>query len=132
MGMVRRMFCRSSLRVRKRKAKKVCLGPWGNLCGAKGEFRFQPKETRFLPKENKSGQMEVFDGSSAVGCGSSFQVPSLSGTVTSQEQGSPVSPQVFSSIPAPRASGHGEFQKALKDPEFAKTVRGLKPVSQGS
>ena len=69
--------------------------------------------------------MEVFDGSSTVGCGSSFQVPSLSGTVTSQEQGSPVSPQVFSSVPAPRASGHGEFQKALKDPEFAKTVRGL-------
>ena len=69
--------------------------------------------------------MKVFDGSSTFGSGSSFQVPSLSGPVTSQEQGSPVSPQVFSSIPAPRASGHDEFQQALKDPEFAKAVRGL-------
>ena len=69
--------------------------------------------------------MKVFDGSSTVGSVSSFQVPSLSGPVTSQEQGSPVSPQVFSSIPAPRASGLDEFQQALKDPEFAKAVRGL-------
>ena len=127
MSMVRRMFCRSLLRVRKEKAKKVCLGPWSNLCGVQGEFRFQPTERRFQPNERKkkSGQMKVFDGSSTVGSGSSFQVPSLSGPVTSQEQGSPVSPQVFSSIPAPRASGHDEFQQALKDPEFAKAVRGL-------
>ena len=69
--------------------------------------------------------MKVFDGSSIFGSGSSFQTPSLSGPVTSQEQGSPVSPQVFSSIPAPRASGHDEFQQALMDPAFAKAVRGL-------
>ena len=69
--------------------------------------------------------MKVFDGSSISGSGSSFQVPSLSsGLLTCQEQGSPDSPQVFS-IPAPRASGHDEFQQALKDPEFAKAVRGL-------
>ena len=113
--------------MRKRKAKKVCLGPWGNLCGAQGEFRFHPKERRFLPKERKRKvvKMKVFDGSLTLGSGSSFQVPSLSRPVTSQEQGSPVSPQVFSSIPAPRASDHDEFQQALKNPEFAKAVRGL-------
>ena len=44
--------------------------------------------------------------------------------MTCQEQGSPVSPKVFS-IPAPRASGHDACQQALKDPEFAKAVRGL-------
>ena len=63
------------------------MGPWGNLCGAQGEFCFQPKERRFQPMERKkkSGQMNVFDGSSTVGSGSSFQVPSLPGPVTSQE-----------------------------------------------
>ena len=113
-------------RVRMKKAKKVCLGLLGNLCGAQREFRFQPKERCFQPYERKKkcGYMKVFDGSQISGSGSSFQAPSLSGPLTSQEQGSPVSPQVFS-IPAPRASGHDEFQQAPKDPEFAKAVRGL-------
>ena len=47
--------------------------------------------------------------------------------MTGQEQGSPASPQVFSSIPAPSSTGHDEFHQALKDPEFAKAVRGLDP-----
>ena len=108
------MFCRSLLRVRMKKAKKVCLGLLGNLCGAQREFRFQLKERCFQPYERKKkcGHMKVFDGSSIFGSGSSFQAPSLSGPLTCQEQGSPVSPQVFS-IPAPRASGHDEFQQAL-------------------
>ena len=98
----------------------------GNLCGAQREFRFQPKERSFLLYEGikKIGNMKVFDGSSNFGSGSFFQAPSLSGPMTCQEQGSPDSPQVFS-ISAPKASGHDEFQQALKDPEFAKAVRGL-------
>ena len=91
MSIVRKMLCRSLLRVRKKKAKKVCLGPWYNLCGVQREFRFLPKERCFQPKEKKKS----FDESSTLGSGSSFQVPSLSGPVTSQEQGSPVSPQFF-------------------------------------
>ena len=98
----------------------------GNLCGTQREFRFQPKERCFLPYEEKkkNGNMKVFDGSSIFGSGSFFQAPSLSGPMTCQEQGSPDSPQVFS-VSAPKASGHDEFQQALKDPEFAKAVRGL-------
>ena len=98
----------------------------GNLCGAQREFRFQPKERSFLLHEGrkKNGYLKVFDGSSNFGSGSFFQAPSLSGPMTCQEQGSPDSPQVFS-ISAPKASGHDEFKQALKDPEFAKAVRGL-------
>ena len=91
-----------------------------------GSFVFSREKDVFRRmKEKTSGQMKVFYGSSNIGSGSSFQVPSLSGPVTCQEQGSLVSPQVFSSIPAPSASGHDEFLQALKDPEFAKAVRGL-------
>ena len=53
MGMFRRMFYRSLLRVRKTKAKKFCLRPWGNLCGAQGDFRFQPRERCVPPNVRK-------------------------------------------------------------------------------
>ena len=74
-SIVRRMFCRSLLRVRMKKAKKVCLGLLGNLCGAQREFRFLPKERCFQPYERKKkcGHMKVFDGSSISGSGSSFK-----------------------------------------------------------
>ena len=44
------------------KGEEGFLGPRGNLCGAQGKFRFQPKERRFQPKESKkkNGRKETF------------------------------------------------------------------------
>ena len=53
MSMVRRMFCRSLLRVRMKKAKKVCLGLLGNLCCAQRSFVFSRKKDVFSRMKEK-------------------------------------------------------------------------------